>query len=63
MFENFSSALTSVQDLDIGDEVKFCVRKTMNKISAENVTKLSPGTIQTHVRNFDFIFMALYDNS
>lgn len=50
-----SSALTSVQDLDIGDEVKFCIKKTMNKISAENVIKLSPGTIQTHVRVFFFL--------
>jgi hypothetical protein len=45
-----SSSLTPVQELDIGDEVRFTIKKNINKLSAENVTKLASGTISTHVR-------------
>ena len=37
-----------MQDLEIGDEVEFFLRKNGAKMNAENVVKLSAGTIQTH---------------
>ena len=49
-FKHFflSSTTAQVQDLDIGDEVEFYLRKNGAKMNAENVVKLPAGTIQTH---------------
>ncbi len=49
LFSHYSSTQTPAHQLDIGNEVKFNLRKNSNKISAENVCKLQNGTIQTHV--------------
>jgi cold shock CspA family protein len=47
MFFHFSSLQFSSNDLDVGDEVEFIInRKNKNKLCAENVTKLSSGTVK-----------------
>jgi cold shock CspA family protein len=53
-----SSTKTPSNQLNVGDEVKFNLRKNANKMSAENLTKLSCGTIQMPVSQDVFFLWA-----